>query len=253
VYEEDLRQKTGLDFPGIAAAANGISRDVICKAAQRSGIAVVSVTAGKGEIGGFAQSVGAILSQAGFHARVMPYTDVHGLYSAHTTPDIDFVFLADDDTYIGLDLNRRRISENSRATARGFVTVLETMCPGGLTDKDVLMMGCGKVGAYATEVLLQKGAKPVLFDKTPAAQKLGARLELPLCSEREEIKHYSYLIDATNEGGWLTPDLLHESAIIAAPGVPLSLTEAALAKHGDRLVHDLLHIGTLTMLGELCC
>jgi len=252
-YEDDLRQKTGLDFPGIAARANGISRDVICKAAQRSSIAVVTVTAGKGEIGGFAESVAAILSQAGFRTRVMPQTDVQGLYSAYTAPDIDFVFLADDDTYMGLDLNRRRVSENSRATARGFVTVLEAMCPGGLLGKEVLVMGCGKVGTYATEDLLERGALPVLFDKSPAAQKLGEQMGLPLCLEREDIKHYFYLIDATNEGGWLTPDLLHEDAIIAAPGVPLSFTEASLAKHGDRLVHDLLHIGTLAMLGELCC
>jgi len=251
-YEQDLLEKTGLDFPGIAATANGISRDVICKMAHTSGIAVVPVTAGKGEIGGFAESVAAILSQAGFRTRVMPQTDVDGLYSAYTAPDIDFVFLADDDTYVGLDLNCRRISENSRATARGFVTVLEAMCPEGLPGKEVLVMGCGKVGTYATEALLERGALPVLFDKTAAAKTLGERLGLPLCSGREEIKRYSYLIDATNEGDWMTPDLLHENAIIVAPGVPLSFTEAAFATHGDRLVHDLLHIGTLTMIGELC-
>jgi pyrrolysine biosynthesis protein PylD len=73
-----------------------------------------------------------------------------------------------------------------------------------------------------------------------------------VCFSKEEIKNYLYILDATNEGDWLTPDLLHENVIIAAPGVPLSLTKAALEKHGGRLVHDLLHIGTLSMVGGLC-
>ena len=252
-YEKELRRKTGLDFPGIAAASNGISRDMICNAAKRKGVAVVTVTAGEGKIGCFAESVAAIISQTVFRTKIMPHTDIHGLYLAYSTPGIDFVFLADDSRYIGIDINRRRVSENSRATARGFVAALEATCQGGLKGKDVLVMGCGKVGTYAVECLIFKGVKPILFDKTDAARQLGERFALRICASREDIKQFSYIIDATSEGDWLTSDLLHENVIIAAPGVPLSLTESALEKHGCRLVHDLLHIGTLAMVGELCC
>ena len=252
-YENELRKKTGLDFPGIAAAANDISRDIICKAAEKSGIAVVTVTAGKGEIGHFAESVAAILSQAGFRVKIMPQTDVYGLYSAYTTYGVDFVFMADDDMYIGVDLHRRCVIDNDSATAWGFVTALEAMCPGGVQGKDVLVMGCGVVGLIAAQNLRTKGAAPVLFDKGPAARQAGERFAFPVCLSKEEIRNYLYIFDATNEGDWLTPDLLHENVIIAAPGVPLSLTKSALEKHGRRLVHDLLHIGTLSMVGRLCC
>ena len=251
-YEQDLFKKTGLDFIGIAAAANDISRNNICKAAERFKVAVVTVTAGLGAIRGFAESVAAILSQAGFRAEVMSQTDVSGLDNVYTTPGIGFVFLADDKKYIGLNLNRRRISENSSATAGGYVAALEAMCPGGLTGKDVLMMGYGKVGKLAAQNLVIKGANPILFEKNATSRELGASFGFRICHEIEEIKKYSYILDATNEGGWLTPDLLHENAIISAPGVPLSLTDAAAKKYGNRLVHDLLHIGTLSMLGALC-
>ena len=251
-YENELLQKTGLDFSGIAAAANGISRDIIRKAAETFGVAVVTVTAGRGEIGRFAESIAAILSQTGFRADVMPYTDIHGLYSAYNTPGIDFVFLADDDRYVGIDINRRRVSENSRATARGFVAALNAMCPRGLQGNEILVMGCGVVGTIAAQNLASIGATPVLFDKTDAAMRIGEQFAFPVCRGQEEIRRYPYVYDATSEGGWLTPELLHENVTIAAPGVPLSLTEDALRKHGGRLVHDLLHIGTLAMIGELC-
>jgi len=65
----------------------------------------------------------------------------------------------------------------------------------------------------------------------------------------DEIKRYKYIIDATNQGGWLHREMLHPEAWIAAPGIPLSLDQDAYETFSDRLIHDPLQIGVASMLG----
>lgn len=251
-YEQELILKIGLDFVGIAAACGGVSRSTILEASDTVGIAVVTVTSGLGEISGFAGCVAAILSQAGFNTKIMPHTDVHGLFDAYRADNIGFAFLADDDTYIAIDLNRRCVSENSNATARAFVTALDAMVPDGIKGEDVLVMGCGRVGMRAGQILLEKQAVPIFYDKYKMPNSVGEFSDFSFCTRVEEIKEYKYILDATSEGDWLSSDMLHKGAIIAAPGVPLSLTEDSAKSFAHSLVHDILHIGTLAMLGELC-
>ena len=67
----------------------------------------------------------------------------------------------------------------------------------------------------------------------------------------KEIKNYSFILDFTNEGGWLRDDLLGERVLYASPGVPLSLDEKAKARLQNTAVYDNLEMGTAMMLGEI--
>ena len=249
-YENELRCKTGLDFLGMSAAANGLAPEVIREMADKHTISVIPVTAGKGVIAGFSEAVAGIIHHTGFRVFLTESTDVDGIYEAYSR-NARFIFMADDRRYIGFDLEHRHVTDNSAATARGFVTALSAMCKDSLENKDVLILGCGIVGRYAAASLLEKRARPVLYDKTPIAQDIGKQLAIPYILSAEEISGFQYILDATNEGNWLKRNMLHKDVYIAAPGVPLSLDTDAYAQHSKRLVHDLLHIGTLTMLGEL--
>ena len=160
--------------------------------------------------------------------------------------------MADDRRYIGFRLDRRRISDNNAATARGFVTALAAMCPQSLNGKEVLVLGCGAVGQLAAAHLLKKNASPVFYDKNSAAQDACKHMGFHFLCGMSDIAGYQYILDATSEGGWLGCEMLHRNVRISAPGVPLSLNPEALELHRKHLVHDLLHIGTLAMLGELC-
>ena len=249
-YESALRRKTGLNFVGIAAKANNLACETVLEKAAAYTIAVIPVTAGLGAIGGFSSAVAAIIRQAGFRAFETQATDVGGLYEAYSK-GARLAFMADDRRFIGFDLERRRVSDNNAATARGFMTALEAMCPGGLAGKEVLVLGCGVIGKLAAAALIEKGAFPHFYDKTLTVKKTDGLFEAAWVSNPADIARYPYIMDATSEGGWLKSDMIHNEAVIAAPGVPLSLDADALARHGERLVHDVLQIGTLTMLGEL--
>jgi len=244
-YENSLRRKIGLDFAGIAAEANNLTYQTILDKSNTLKVAVVPITAGKGLIGGFSSAVTAIIRQAGFHAFETNSTDVDGVYEA-CSQGAKLVFMADDQRYAGFAFENRRVSDNNEATARGFVHALDAMCPGGVSDKKVLIMGCGIIGRLSCDILLKKNACPVFFDKPSIAKDIRGCI-----SDPAEISNYQYIIDATNELGWLKNDMLHDEVYISAPGVPLSLDNDALKRHEERLIHDILHIGTLTMLGEL--
>lgn len=249
-HERELFQKTGLDFAGTAAAANGMAKQELAAAADRHSVAVIPITQGLGLIERFSESVAAIIERAGFSAFMTTGTDVAGFYEAYRR-GVDIVFLADDERYIGFRLDIRRLVDNNEATARGYVTALEAAA-GGLSGKSVLVLGCGIIGIEAGFQLIAKGAVPVYYDsnsKKLVPDKLpGGRIE----EDASCVGQYRYIFDATNTGGWLSDGMLREDAWVTAPGVPLSLDDGAMKHYGARVIHDDLEIGTLAMLGGLC-
>ena len=66
----------------------------------------------------------------------------------------------------------------------------------------------------------------------------------------ESVQDYRYILDFTNEGGWLKDAYLKDAILYASPGVPYSMDQAAEARFEDKAVHDNLEIGTAIMLGE---
>lgn len=247
-YEHELKRKTGMTLLELSAMSNDMDTSQIIKHTSDYNVAVIPVTTGEGIIGTFSQSVASIIRQLGFNAFVTERTDVDGIYEAYLK-NASCLFLADDKRFLGINIGRNIISDNNAATAKGYITVLEHVC-GGLAGKEVLLLGYGTVGKIMLELLINKDAIPIIYDKN---EKLLAGLnEEMILKGSEYIKNYKLILDATNEGGWIQSDMIDENSFIAAPGIPLSLKEDDYEKHRDRVVNDWLQIGTAVMMGELC-
>ena len=67
---------------------------------------------------------------------------------------------------------------------------------------------------------------------------------------RDEIRNFKYILDFTNEGGWLRREDLADDVLYVSPGVPYSMDEEAARYHENRAVHDNLEIGTAVMLAQ---
>jgi len=245
--ERDLKSKTGLTYAALAAKASGCSVNDIDRAAQEIKVAVVPVTTGLGIIGSFAQSVAAIAGVMGFRSFVTEHTDVNGLCEAYQN-GADIVYMADDDRFISINLNKKKIADNDYATALGYTTALEGAI-GSFVGKEILLLGCGTLGREFMKCLKKKGASFAVHDID--ADKLNeiSKEGIPVIESPKEIAGYKYLIDATSQGGWLQQNMLHPEVWIAAPGIPLSLDKEAYEAFMDRIIHDPLQIGTASMLG----
>lgn len=245
--EMDLINKTGLSYAELAAKAGGCSAADIRRASRENKIAVVPTTVGMGIIGSFAQSVAAIVGVMGFESFVTKHTDVNGLYEACQS-QADIVFLADDDRFISINLNKRRMADNDTATALGYTAALEGAV-GSLTGKEVLLLGCGRVGMELVKCLKAKGASLAVHDIDQDRLTTVKNEDVVSVQSPEEISKYRYIVDATSQGDWLHRDMLHPEAWIAALGIPLSLDHEACKTYADRLIHDPLQIGVASMLG----
>jgi pyrrolysine biosynthesis protein PylD len=245
--ENDLMSKTGLSYAALAAKASGCSISDIGRAAREIKVAAVPVTAGLGVIGSFARSVAAVAGVMGFQNFVTERTDVDGMHEAYQN-GADIVFMADDNRFISLNFNKKKMVENDHATALGYTAALEGALK-SLVGRELLLLGCGALGKEFIKFLKKKGASFDVYDIDPVKLAAAQNLEAAAIESPEGIREYQYLIDATSEGGWLRRDMLHPDAWIAAPGVPLSLDREAYESHSARLIHDPLQIGVAAMLG----
>lgn len=245
--DRELKKKTGLSYAALAAKVGGCSVSDMDRAAQAIKIAAVPVTTGLGIIGSFAESVASIVHAMGFQSFVTKRTDVDGLWEAYEN-GADIVYMADDDRFLSINLNKRKMANNDYATAFGYTTALEGAL-GSFVGKEILVLGCGTVGREFMKCLKKKGASFTAYDIDRERLTEIKAEEISVIESSEEIRNYQYLIDATNQGGWLHADMLHPQVWISAPGVPLSLDDGALELHKGQLIHDPLQIGVVSMLG----
>lgn len=245
-WNYELKRMTGADYIGIGAMVSGWTEESIREAAECEKVAVVPVTSGLGTISSFAESVAAIVKAMGFVAFVTEGTDVNGIYEAHVK-DADIVFMADDDRYIALNIRDGSIGDNNIATASGYVEILNRMA-GNIAGRQVAVLGYGIIGQLMAEFLSEKGALIAVFDKNPDKKHSVIKDGYQWIEDAAELREYKYIADGTSEGNWLNEDMLSEDVLIAAPGIPFSLTETAQEKLEGRYIHDLLEIGTAGML-----
>jgi pyrrolysine biosynthesis protein PylD len=205
----------------------------------------VRITSGLGVIGGFSDSLCALLAWLGADVIMPAETDVNGIYHA-VSAGADIIFLADDDRFICMNLKSGVLAENNEATAYGYAEALDRMA-GGVRGEEVLLIGFGPVGRCARKALESLGASVTVYDKDPNARKAAASEADAVCG-REEIGRYRLILDATNEGGWLHAEELHEDVLISAPGLPLSLDDEAKERYNDRVFSDVLQTGAAVML-----
>ena len=67
--------------------------------------------------------------------------------------------------------------------------------------------------------------------------------------KKDKIKNYSFILDFTNEGGWLSEEDLARDVLYASPGVPCSLDKNSKKVFSESAIYDNLEIGTAIMLG----
>ncbi|MCL1982797.1 MAG: 3-methylornithyl-N6-L-lysine dehydrogenase PylD [Clostridiales bacterium] len=243
-YNANLIEATGMDYAMLAFRAAGIP-EMPKDAIRRHKVAVVRVTAGKGVIGSFAESVSAVLSYMGAEVFIPSASDVAGMYEA-VSAGAEILFMADDNRFVALNVRSGAIAENDYATACGYVAALSAMA-GGLAGREVLLLGFGRLGKRALKCLLAEGAAVNLYDcdskKTASLrdERVNLLTELPLPLSGP-------VFDATNTGGYLSAGDLADGVMIAAPGIPLSLDDGACSACRGALVHDPLQAGVAVML-----
>jgi 3-methylornithyl-N6-L-lysine dehydrogenase len=250
-YDASLLKKTGHSLKGIAIRAAGISERAMEEGLMAHRTAVVPVTTGEGIIDGFVEAVYRILTHLGAEAFITTGTDVQG-FAEGIEKGATILFCADDDRFVALRFASRKVVDNTEATAQGFVTALDLMA-GGLQDRRVLVIGgAGRVGWKAASFLKHKGAQVSAFDidqhKLETLAK-GSDIQIEAEIEKSLMRHRLFF-DASPAGDFIQAKHIKPDTLIAAPGVPLGLTEEAYALVQGRLIHDPLQIGVATMLAQ---
>lgn len=241
--DADLMDTLGLTLKDLAYRSVGMLPPDL--ALDELVAAAVPVTSGKGVTEGFSRSVCAILEHLGMSAFVTGRTDVAGLSDAISV-QADIIFMADDQEFVALNRHAGMAVNNTRSTARGYVAALERAA-GGLEGKHVLLIGAGRVGSYAAELLVGEGAVTTVFDVDRGrAEALRGRFKaLSICADPAEAMVESTLIfnasPAAIPGSWI-----REGAIISSPGVPYGFDRGGEEK-ARLIVHDPLQIGVAVM------
>jgi len=252
-FDERLLLQTGRDMMGIACHGAGISTKNIRDKINNLTIAVVTITAGLGKITGFAQTIKDILSHLGFTAFIPTQTDAAGLARA-IEDKADIIFMADDNQYFAINLKKSLLIDNIQATGNVFAAALDLMAK-GVKGKKVLVLGAGPVGMAAAQTLAEFGANVGVHDKDMVkCQKNCAALEKKLAKKIEPIhdlnsvdKNFCFFIEATNAKDVITSAMIGPETFIAAPGVPLGVTQKGMKKAGNRILYDPLQLGTAAM------
>jgi pyrrolysine biosynthesis protein PylD len=250
-YDGHLVKVTGLTLKQIAMRAAGLSEREMDQAMASTRVAVVPVTCGQGIIKGFAEAVRDILRHIGANAFQPEAPDIAGLAEV-VERGADIVFSADDQRFIALNLPLKMVIDNSDATARGYVEALDCIA-GGLEGREVLVLGgAGQVGWRAVCALRKKGANVAVYD--PDQRRLASLVKgrEPVVERdlEEALQRHFLLFDASPAANVIRVEHIKADTAIAAPGIPLGLTEEAYAAAKDRLIHDALQIGVATMVAE---
>ena len=257
-YDKNLRFATGRSILGIAAHAWGVEEKKIIDPVKSFSIHVVPVTAGRGVITNFSETVAAILKFLGFHALVTGQPDTSGLASAFEKK-ADAVMMADDFRFIGINLHTNRVVDNSDATGRVFAAALDLMV-GGIKDRDVLTIGCGPVGGAAAETLLNLGARVSLHDiNVESALSLKKQLSSDLKDHWIQVEkdlpsalsRIPNILEASPSKNTIPDDFISDHMRLTAPGVPLGVSEKGCEILGKHLVHDKLELGVAAMAVNL--
>ena len=248
IYDQELQEKTGLTLRQIGCRAVGVDEAEIVRTIHTPTVAVIPVTVGEGTIPGFAQSVRDILAYLGFRAFVSRQTDVAGFAEAVESGG-DVIFMADDVRFVAVNLRLRRLVDNGEATGRGYGAALDGLTR-GVKERTVLVIGAGHVGSAAAGILREMGGRVGVFDReTDRAENLAKRVDGPVEKDLEQaLEVYHILVDASPASNIIDGKHVTSNTVVAAPGVPLGLTDEARTRIGNRLIHDPLQIGVATMM-----
>ena len=255
-YDRELLDRTGHTLRGITCHALDIPEEDFQSLLGNVTIGVVPIRSGEGVIEGFSHTVKDIVKHIGFNVFVTENTDVGGIAGA-VERGAEVVLMADDSRFVALNVKQGRVVDNAEATAKGFVAGLDLMV-GGLKGQTVLIIGCGPVGRNAALAALHWGAGVSVFDIENRFSRHLAREVEELTGKsvnvertfEDALRNHHLLVDATNAAGIIVEVFITPETYIAAPGMPLGLTPAAVKKISNRLLHDPLQLGVAVMALE---
>ena len=253
-YEKILISSLGCGMSDIAAIAVGCSEADIARIKDNFSVAAVPLRTGEGVIGGFAETVAAISRHLGFKSYATVFPDVFGISEA-CKQGADILMLADDDYFRALSFKNMAVADNSICTGEGYAAALE-IAVGGLKNKKVLVVGSGQVGSAAAEWMVKKGASITIYNRTQERAdslmralegKYGTSIEIAVDLDAALFEH-ELILDASSMDAYIDDCHIQSNTYIAAPGMPLGLTNNAVKKIGSRLIHDPLQLGVAVML-----
>ncbi len=253
-YESSLIQKTGCSLRQLACRTMEVIEKDVQSSMKHTVVGVVPMTSGGGVLKGFCRMVSDIANHLGCKAFVTDKPDAAGIAEA-VERNADILMFADEDRFIALDMQHRKIVDNALATGRGFVTGLHLMA-GSLKDRKVLVLGCGPVGQSAVKALLKTGCRISVYDIEPAAygplstefnKDPGVNVQF-LNNLDLALHQHELMVDASPGSNFIMAQHIKPHTIISAPGMPLGLDRSALEAIGNRLLHDPLQIGVAVML-----
>ena len=253
-YDASLIKKTGCSLRQIACIAMQVTEKDIQVSLERTVVGVVPMTSGDGVLSGFCGMVSEIAAYLGCKTFVTGKTDAAGIAEA-TERNADILMFADEDRFIALHMQHRKLVDNAVATGRGFITGLGLMA-GGLKDKKVLVLGCGPVGQSAVRALGEKECKVSVYDSHTAAYDHLTKmfsddsdLDVQFLNDLDPaLRDHELMVDATPAGNFIQAQHITPRTIISAPGMPVGLDNSALKAIGNRLLHDPLQIGVAAMV-----
>ena len=247
-YNKELMDKTGYSLFEIACLAANTTKGAVLELVYNTKAAIVPITAGRGIIQGFSQTIKDIVTYLGTEAFVTKGFDIGGLAEGIEL-GADLIFLADDTRFIAINISKKRVVDNAEATARGYVAALKCMVK-NLNNLEILVLGAGRVGYRAILTLIEHGARVTVYDcdknKLSFLQgREGIAIENNLV---EALYRYRIIFDASPAKDIITEEHIQTDTLVIAPGVPIALTPKACEKIGKRIIHDPLQIGVATML-----
>jgi len=254
VYEAELAKKTGMSLREIATRSMGVSDEALTSAIASHKVAVVPITAGGGVVGNFSKAVRGILVYLGVNAFTTTESDVAGVAEG-VEKGADIVFFADDNRFVALNLPLMKVTDNAETTAKGYVTALEAMA-GNLSQREVLVIGgAGQVGWRAVLALKSKGAKVAACDiNQQRMESLVKGHEVVVERNlKEALGRHTVFFDASTAADIIEAKHIKPETLIAAPGMPLGLTDEAYSLVEQRLIHDVLEIGVASMFVYASC
>ncbi|MBR6203804.1 MAG: 3-methylornithyl-N6-L-lysine dehydrogenase PylD [Candidatus Methanomethylophilaceae archaeon] len=239
--DSELKRMCGTTVKEMAMQAAGLEGDCDFSSFK---VGVVPITSGLGVIGGFAQSVDAIVKRLGMRSYVTRGTDVQG-FSECIRDGADMVMMADDTMFIAYNVREGRQTNNSWGTAMGYSVCLRNAA-GGLEGKEVLVIGAGFVGTEAVQILKGMGAEvsvtDIVFEK---AKRLEERFGVKALQDKEEaISSHDLILNAAPAS--FPGRIMREGCIVSTPGVPHEFDEEG-RRRAKAIIHDPLEIGTAVM------
>jgi pyrrolysine biosynthesis protein PylD len=161
----------------------------------------------------------------------------------------ELILIADDETFLALNLISQRVINNSAATGEIYAAALAGASK-GVADRYVGVLGLGPVGQAAAVWLHSQGARLIVYDKNQKKQAnfLSGRSEIKGADSVEEVLGLTDLVlDATNASDIIkVKGLKGRLIMLSAPGIPLSTDDPS--SHKVRLIHDPLQLGVAAMI-----